>query len=411
MKINLETYELYVIDYLEGNLSGDLQAEFDVFLLMNPEIKDELFELDSFTVQAIENINFDKSKLQKDLFSSENIEDNFEDLCIDYIENQLNDEEKSQFENYLSFNIEKEKVFKKFQKTVLDKKFITKKENFKSLLRQLILEESYFNDEISIAYVEGDLSKNERVYFEELILLNSDLGKNVKLYNKLNIKSNINITFSNKLSLRKKERKPVLLWTSIALAASIFLFGFFLLQRMTTDTNSLISENENNTNELFVEKEIPKLERITTDSTKKNAVIENTNLIFSKNERKEITINKEEETVVEIRQTNYPLAYLSREFEIQEVKVPVSPFDEKIEFKANTIILNSVEAPVYAAEETFKIPKVKFWKVASVAVKLFTKATNSGLVLSSEYDEEGNLLALDIVSDRFNYTKEYSKPK
>ena len=66
---------------------------------------------------------------------------------------------------------------------------------------------------------------------------------------------------------------------------------------------------------------------------------------------------------------------------------------------------------MYAAEETLKIPKVKFWKVASVAVKVFTKATNSELVLSSEYDEEGNLLALDIVSDRFNYTKEYSKPK
>ena len=75
MKINLETYELYVIDYLEGNLSDDLQAEFDVFLLMNPEIKDELFELNSFAIQAIENINFDKSKLQKDLFSSENIEE------------------------------------------------------------------------------------------------------------------------------------------------------------------------------------------------------------------------------------------------------------------------------------------------------------------------------------------------
>ncbi len=89
------------------------------------------------------------------------------------------------------------------------------------------------------------------------------------------------------------------------------------------------------------------------------------------------------------------------------MEIPVSASREKLEFQTETITLSSIETPVYANEEAIKIPKVKFWKVASVVVKVFNKATNAKVIVNSEYDKNGNLLALDIVSNNFNYTKEY----
>ena len=41
MTINKLNYEVYAIDYLDGNLTGELLAEMEQFMLMNPEIARE----------------------------------------------------------------------------------------------------------------------------------------------------------------------------------------------------------------------------------------------------------------------------------------------------------------------------------------------------------------------------------
>jgi len=58
MKISLENYEQYVIDYLEGSLAPPMQVEMEVFLKEHPQIAEELQELEKLTLAIPEEIVF-----------------------------------------------------------------------------------------------------------------------------------------------------------------------------------------------------------------------------------------------------------------------------------------------------------------------------------------------------------------
>lgn len=50
MKINLENYEAWMVDYIEGNLSADQQKELQAFLVFHPELQKEL---DAFSMTKL----------------------------------------------------------------------------------------------------------------------------------------------------------------------------------------------------------------------------------------------------------------------------------------------------------------------------------------------------------------------
>lgn len=58
MTINKLNYEVYAIDYLDGNLSEDLQVEMEQFLVANPDIADEVGMFDSMVLVADSNVEF-----------------------------------------------------------------------------------------------------------------------------------------------------------------------------------------------------------------------------------------------------------------------------------------------------------------------------------------------------------------
>jgi hypothetical protein len=64
--INRENYEEYCLDYLEGNLSEDLKSEFDEFINENPDLENEVQDVELFYLTEPENIVFsDKKSLMK----------------------------------------------------------------------------------------------------------------------------------------------------------------------------------------------------------------------------------------------------------------------------------------------------------------------------------------------------------
>jgi len=67
MMINIETYELYAIDYLENNLDKDTKAEMQQFLNNHPDIKEELELMHTPIAMSLDqNIKFEpKSSLKK----------------------------------------------------------------------------------------------------------------------------------------------------------------------------------------------------------------------------------------------------------------------------------------------------------------------------------------------------------
>lgn len=115
MDISKENYELYAIDYLEGNLSPTEVAMFMAFLAEYPEIAREIeclkpqatLELDRPTKNNFNN-------LKKDLIHLTVNEQNFDEMCIAYHEGDLDNQASSKLINYVSSGKKHQDRFKIF---------------------------------------------------------------------------------------------------------------------------------------------------------------------------------------------------------------------------------------------------------------------------------------------------------
>ena len=106
IKINKSNYENYVIDYLDGNLNAVENDCFVAFLEDNPDIKDELFDLDN-----IELIPEEKEFLEKDTLKKQPIasvhginELNYEEWFIAHFEGDLNETQTSSLLDFIDKN-------------------------------------------------------------------------------------------------------------------------------------------------------------------------------------------------------------------------------------------------------------------------------------------------------------------
>ncbi|MBW6533420.1 MAG: hypothetical protein K0B11_00285 [Mariniphaga sp.] len=116
MKITRNNYEEYFLDYLEGNLDENLVDDFIDFLRQNPDLKEEL-EMAGAVKVELENITFEgKGKLYKEKFD---LEPEFNRAAVALLEGELHENEKTEFENYLSKHPEKRKEAALFEKTRL----------------------------------------------------------------------------------------------------------------------------------------------------------------------------------------------------------------------------------------------------------------------------------------------------
>ncbi len=404
MRINLENYELYVLDYLEGNLSNDLKAEFDVFLMLNPHLADEIYELNDLKLSVKNEINFDKGLLIKDLFSDDNIEIHFDDLCIDYIENQFSEDEQIKFEKFLKSNPEKQIRFEQFKKCRLDKNFNEIFKNNPVNEKNLILSDADFEDELCIAYIEQDLSKSQSILLEDEFNSNLSLDRNVKLFKHLILKEQTDVIFTDKLSLLKLKKRSISISYRYAIAASLLFFGMLLLPRFTSQLDSnLAFVNCNNTDKLLIIEDIETYDSVKTEDFSSNFITSNilvNNKIYNQIQIKEETYFEKTKDSIQTKTIKSHLALLS---------LPTSAQVNEIEILKTKTNLSTNQQLVTENSEKLPIPKIKFWQIASIAVKIFSKATDSNVLLNSEYDEHGNLLALDLVSERVNYSKIYRK--
>jgi len=116
MKINRNNYEAYFIDYMEGNLDVKLVDDFLEFLLLNPDLKEELSLFQSVSLEP-EEIQFNKKeRLYKNKFD---LEDNFNHSSVALLEGDLSKDERAAFEDYINSHPEKKKEFQLFEKTKL----------------------------------------------------------------------------------------------------------------------------------------------------------------------------------------------------------------------------------------------------------------------------------------------------
>jgi len=106
MSINLNNYEIYFIDYFDGNLSEEVVAELMLFLERNPELKEEFESFDNIKLEQEEILYPAKSSITKaEIFNFGSItEDNYEDRFIANFEDDLNSDNKNDLEGFLKLN-------------------------------------------------------------------------------------------------------------------------------------------------------------------------------------------------------------------------------------------------------------------------------------------------------------------
>lgn len=117
MNIDRSNYEIWLIDWLDGNLS-DLQTEqIKQFLFKNPDLNEEFEELTTFSLKPSMK-SFPRKELLKK--STEELPlSQFEYLCVAYLEKDLPPSQQTQLKECIDQDSEKLRIFDLIQKTKL----------------------------------------------------------------------------------------------------------------------------------------------------------------------------------------------------------------------------------------------------------------------------------------------------
>ncbi len=119
MEINRNNYEIFMLDYIEGNLPLDIREDFICFLNNNPDLKEEADDLFENNLVAETIVFHSKDLLKKNAITEIEGLTRFEQLSIAKIENDINLKENKQLDELLANSHQKQIEFQLFQKTKL----------------------------------------------------------------------------------------------------------------------------------------------------------------------------------------------------------------------------------------------------------------------------------------------------
>lgn len=279
MKINKNNYEIFVIDFLEGNLSKEQMRMFQLFLNENPDINEEIIDLNEATLPLEEMIFNDKDILKKDTIREL---DKIDFLLAKKLEGDLNSEEDKFVEKLLASDESIRKSWSLMKKITLSPEVFT--ENFKSLKFPDSINYT-LNDNLLIGKIEGDLNATQTTAANNLIAKDKRSFEYLKLST---VNSDESIIYPHKEVL-KKTAVVIPLWKKITPAiaiAAMLLLGFLFF---------------NNTRNTEIAKTIDTHKQQTTERTIKEKPLENN--LADKN--RDQLIDQKENKEQEVIQTTY----------------------------------------------------------------------------------------------------------
>ena len=222
-QINLDNYEAFLLDYLEGNATEAIRVELEAFLLSHPELNIDLAH--GVLPKCIpENIDVDfKIYLKK-------TELDFPDeALLKYVEGQLSEAELKLLESKLLVDSELVSDLKQYQSTVLKPDHLIYFENKNSLLKD---DDDWLLNDRALNHFENNLNIEEPESIEASLKNNSLLLESFNLISKTKLEPDFDIVYPNKNALKKKNRVLFLFDPKVigALAAAVlFLIGLVVL--------------------------------------------------------------------------------------------------------------------------------------------------------------------------------------
>jgi hypothetical protein len=128
MKIDRSNYEIWFIDWIDGNLNEAQAEQLKLFLSENPDLEEELLELSEMRLNAPEK----EFKAKRNILRSPSdlSNDQFEYLCAGFIENDLSENEKKELLDIISEDTDRQKdfdIYNRLRLTPPDIRFVHKR--------------------------------------------------------------------------------------------------------------------------------------------------------------------------------------------------------------------------------------------------------------------------------------------
>ena len=437
MKITRDNYEIFFIDYWDGNLSPEQSIELLDFLELNYDLKEEFDSFENLNVFADNNIKFDnKESLKKPEIIETNLinSSNYTDYFIAKLEGDLSIVEEAELNIFISKNTNLLPEFNLFQSTKVVSDNSIKFSNKDSLKKKEIVETASINSlnylDFFIAKLEGDLKLNELQELSAFLVFNPSLKNEYDQIQSLKLVSDQTIVYNEKDKLKKKpvfilQRKRIIYSLSIAASLLILLGIYFLISdrkiekeqnfsHKTFNKVPLKNHNLKNSSNIEIQKESNK--NNTYELPKNKRMIDNPNTIrddYAFNSIKGIKnnsiIEKKEFLNIENTQRTYysdidedakllAIAYA----QIENVELNNSP---SLTNKIANKISNLIKPKQKTSDETSKIT---FWDVADLGLNGVNKITNSDFRLKREM-RNGKTSTVALVSDDLNFSRKLKK--
>jgi hypothetical protein len=239
MKIDINNYEAFLLDYIEGNLSAEMTAELMLFLQQNPEIESgiEDFKIVSL-VKEEEKFDAKNALKRKEFVVNDDI---IEGLIISCINGDLSKSEEKKLMEIVNGNPDYSKLFSQYKKTKLE--IGNEKLSDKVLLKGNLPVTKDNAEYFIIAEMEGVITIEEKKSLDKFRAAFPGIKELSLAYSETRLDSAEKIIFVDKSSLKKKEGVVISMWmryVSVAAAACLIVyFSFFNGANEAQQANSL----------------------------------------------------------------------------------------------------------------------------------------------------------------------------
>jgi hypothetical protein len=348
--------------------------------------------------------------------------ENYELFIIDFLDGKLDSEGKQALIAFVEANPSIKEEFELLKDSSdLELDSSVQIPDFSHIKKQTILPENHYSDELMIAKLEGDLTQNQAIDFDKVLLANQIKQKEYSIYQATKSVPDLRIEYPNKKSLKKGGLIIQLssLQKFAAIAAVLLMLGFLGWMNFRTESTYQSAQIGNTHNSKIKESEIIK--------NSENLLAKTESLKQSDKSLKVIPNPKKGDFVEEVKMNNQ-IAQIellnSKTASIENVKIVFNKFPQQVYpvFNSNAAIavlnpqLDDFKTPgkwliekaktLSSVQPILKTDSlIRNNEVGSVAINLLNQTP--GILATAKTDEEGHSRGFAIMSRYFSIERSY----
>jgi hypothetical protein len=350
MKINIHNYEGFFLDYIEGNLPASGVEELKSFLVLHPELQEELDEFENVRLVPENELFAAKNTLRKSVQKPTN------EQFIARMEGDMTETEEREFDRILDVSPVYQNEYQQFKAT--------------KLIPDLAIHFGHKND----------LRQKESKY--KVLVLRA-------IYSSVAIAAGFTILLGTYFYFEKSQQN---------------LLPKTGHKQISIAQNSIAVNNYISTNKIELPKVKNKVKEVQANQTlatiagdsAKTVQKRDFEAIASLRPVNQFIISKAQNDILslkKIKQTEPEPVYLA-EAKVEEIPT----IGEYLQYNVKRQFL---------PQESVEKRKVKFWDVARKFANVVNKMTGSEMDIKPDYSNEGKLLSLDINAKKFSYSKKF----